>query len=148
MSWTPPHRLPYPEVFRAGEPFSSSWRKRRVCLQIAVLDWLVLGRPKAAPRYLRLGQKLSSEQWEIVKTLNGLSEDANSHLEVDASMMGRSAPKNDVTLRLYDDPDSNLVQDAANVVVPKVSVRATLDEKFSLYRKKMASCGTFEERSD
>ena len=39
----------------------------------------------------------------------------------------------DVTLRLYDDPDSNVVQDAANVAAPKVSVRATLDEKLSLY---------------
>ena len=87
--------LPYPEVFRSGVAFQASWRKRRTCLFVLVLDWLVLGKPRGAPAYLRLGNKLSSEQWEI-RTLEGLSEDVNSPLEVDGLMMGRSAPKNEL----------------------------------------------------
>ena len=105
MSWTPPHRpisfhgrclCPIQKFFELVSLFPALGENAEFAYRL--LSWIGLFSedPKAAPRYLCLGQKLSSEQWEIVKTLNGLSEDANSPLEVDASMMGRSAPKNEL----------------------------------------------------
>ena len=65
-----PVPLPYPEIFRRGGGDGSFWRKRRLSVQLMVLDWLFLGKPKIAPRTLKLGQKLTSGQWRIVKLLD------------------------------------------------------------------------------
>ena len=91
LLWPVP--LPYPEVFRSGGGDGSFWRKRRLSVQLMVLDWLYLGKPKTAPRTLKLGQRLTSGQWRIVKLLEGLAEDDNSVQHVDATGMGRTAAK-------------------------------------------------------
>ena len=221
-----PMPMPYPEVFRSCISGQPNWRKRRTNLQVLVLSWLVLDRPSVAPPLMRLGMKLSSEQWSIVKTLQEASEDGNSLDEVTAPMMGRAAPKAELssrevaalhracailnedgkgsyfssvissnvsafsthdvggvqsfgellheipvepyvaakpiiadrikfgdppqfnpvpfmdgkTARIYLDPDSNLLPDDEVGALPSVSVRASLHEKLSLFRK-MASCG-------
>jgi hypothetical protein len=41
------------------------FKKRMICLQVALLDWLVLGCPKHAPKELFLGKKLKSSQWSV-----------------------------------------------------------------------------------
>ena len=87
-----PLPLPYPEAFRRGGS-KGLWRKRRTCVQLALLNWLYLGKPTRAPRSLRLGQKLSPGQWEIVHHLERLAEDVNSVLFVNAESMGRCASK-------------------------------------------------------
>ena len=87
-----PLPLPYYGAFR-GEGCQNLWRKRRTCVQLALLNWLYLGRPSRAPRSLKLGQKLSPGQWEIVHHLERLAEDVNSVLFVDAESVGRCASK-------------------------------------------------------
>ena len=88
-----PVPLPYPEVFRSGADGSTAWKKRRLCLQLVVLNWLYLGQVGGPPSTLRLGRKLSPGQWRIVRLLESLAEDANSVQKVDAMGMGRSAAK-------------------------------------------------------
>ena len=88
-----PMPLPYPEVFRSGNSDLATWRRRRLCLQVTVLNWLALGRPSVAPRSIALGQRLHLRQWRVVRTLEFLVEDKNSVLKVDAQGMGRSAAK-------------------------------------------------------
>lgn len=88
-----PLPVPYPEVFGHGPAFRSSWRKRRVALQVVVINWLYLGRPAVCPGNLWLGQPLSRRQWCRVKNLENLSEDGNSVFEVDAELMARAATK-------------------------------------------------------
>ena len=88
-----PLPVPYPEVFGLQSAFRSTWRKKRVVLQIITLNWLFLGRPKTCPLELWPGQKLSSRHWKRVKLLEELSEDGNSIFEVDAALMGRAAMK-------------------------------------------------------
>lgn len=88
-----PMPLPFPEAFRSGESFPATWRKRRTCLQVLVLDWLFLGKPTACPSCIRIGAKLSGKQWRRVRLLEHLSEDSNSVFEIDASAMARAAAK-------------------------------------------------------
>ncbi len=88
-----PIPLPYPEVFSSAAPFDESWKKKRLCLQLAAFDWLWLGRPEAAPASLRLGRRLSPKQWRVVSLLETLADDSNSIFEVDAKEMGRGAIK-------------------------------------------------------
>lgn len=88
-----PIPVPYPESFMGGGGGTSGWKKRRVCLQVLVLDWLFLGKPKACPPSLKLGAKLSSKQWRRVRHMEFLSEDSNSLLHVDAEVMARAAAK-------------------------------------------------------
>lgn len=220
-----PMPMPFPEVFRSDISGQPNWRKRRTNLQVLILSWLALDRPAVAPPFIRLGRRLSAEQWSIVKRLQEASEDGNSLEEVTAPMMGRAAPKAELssrevatlhracailsesrkgsyfssslssnvssdkqhevfcpqtfgefvheitvepyvaakpiiadrvvfgeppqfdplpymdgaTAKVHSDPDSNLLHDDS-YVPPKVSVRATLEEKLKLFRK-MASCG-------
>ena len=88
-----PIPMPYPEVFCSGKFTADGWRKKRLCLQLLLLNWLWLGRPSTAPGALRLGRKLKQRQWRVVKLLESLAEDGNSPLQVDAAMMGRVASK-------------------------------------------------------
>lgn len=88
-----PVPLPYPEVFRSGADGAKSWKKRRLCLQLVVLNWLYLGQANGAPKSLCLGRKLTPGQWRIVRLLESLADDANSVQKVDAMGMGRSAAK-------------------------------------------------------
>ena len=89
-----PMPLPYPEAFQGGcREGGASWRKRRTCLQVAILCWLHLGKPSAGPSTIRLGARLSSKQWRRVRMLEWLSEDANSVFEIDAAAMARTATK-------------------------------------------------------
>ena len=87
-----PIPMPYPEAFRSSGT-GSMWRKKRLCLQVLVLNWFWLGVPSKCPDILWLGRRLSARQWRIVSTLENLAEDANSLLEVDAMGMGRTAGK-------------------------------------------------------
>ena len=88
-----PIPVPYPEIFRGGEGGASVWKKRRVCLQVLVLDWLFLGRPTACPPGLKLGARLTPRQWKRIRHMEFLSEDLNSLLHVDAAVMARAAAK-------------------------------------------------------
>ena len=90
-----PVPLPYPEVFRSGADGATAWRKRRVCLQLVVLNWLYLGQVSGAPRSLKLGQRLSPGQWRLVRLLESLADDANSVQKVDVAGMGRCAAKSE-----------------------------------------------------
>ena len=89
-----PIPIPYPEAFRAAN--SQDWRKRKISLQIVVLDWLFLGKPAAAPSCLRNGRKLSAKQWRVVVRMEALAEDMNSIFCVTAQDMGRSAAKTEM----------------------------------------------------
>ena len=89
-----PVPIPYPEAFRAS--VSSDWRKRRLSLQIVVLDWLFLGKPAACPPSLRIGSRLSARQWKVVLLLESLAEDSNSTFCVSAQDMGRTAAKTEL----------------------------------------------------
>ena len=95
-SSTWPMPLPYPEVFCSGSQsaVADAHRKRLVCLQVALLDWFVLGRPSAARNDLALGLKLTARQWTAVKMLLELSMDGNTPEFIEAADMGRSAAKN------------------------------------------------------
>eukprot|EP00435_Cladocopium_sp_Y103_P024002 s4132_g5.t2 len=88
-----PIPLPYPEVFGRQPAFGASWRKRRLSVQVLVMNWLYLGRPGVCPAVLWLGRKLTPRQWQRIRLLEELSEDANSCFEVDAHLMARSAIK-------------------------------------------------------
>ena len=92
-----PMPLPFPEVFKAGchSKVSRSHVKRLVSLQIMVLDWFVLGRPTAAPDYIRIGSKLTARQWRVVRRFEDLVLDGNTPQFIDAKDMGRSAAKNE-----------------------------------------------------
>lgn len=89
-----PVPIPYPEAFRSS--VSSNWRKRRLSLQVAVLDWLFLGKPAACPPSLRIGSRLSARQWKMVLLLESLAEDMNSVFCVTAQDMGRTAAKTEL----------------------------------------------------
>ena len=86
-----PMPVPYPEVFGRDSAFGGSWRKRRLVLQVLVLNWLHLGRPHSCPGLLWPGRRLSARQWRRVRLLEHLSEDMNSLLQVDAQLMARAA---------------------------------------------------------
>ena len=73
---------------------ADSHRKRLVCLQVALLDWFVLGRPSAARKDLALGSQLTSRQWSAVRMLLELAMDGNTPEFIEAADMGRSAAKN------------------------------------------------------
>ena len=89
-----PMPLPYPEVFkRGGHALPGSHWKRLLCLQVALLDWLVLGSPSASPPALRLGLRLNARQWSIVRMLEHLVKDGNTPELVEAADMGRAASK-------------------------------------------------------
>ena len=94
-----PMPMPFPEVFRSDFSGQPNWRKRRTNLQVLVFSWLALDRPSVAPPFVRLGRKLSREQWSIVERLQEASEDGNSLQEVTAPMMGRAAPKAELSSR-------------------------------------------------
>lgn len=89
-----PIPIPFPEAFRSSD--GSEWRKRRLCLQIVVLDWLFLGKPAVCPGALRIGRKLSAKQWRVIYRMEFLAEDMNSVLSVAAQDMGRSAAKSEM----------------------------------------------------
>ena len=89
-----PVPIPYPEAFRSS--VSSNWRKRRLSLQVVVLDWLFLGKPAACPPSLRIGSRLSARQWKMVLLLESLAEDMNSVFCVTAQDMGRTAAKTEL----------------------------------------------------
>eukprot|EP00438_Fugacium_kawagutii_P011960 Skav219331 [mRNA] locus=scaffold1957:475156:479430:- [translate_table: standard] len=84
--------LPFPEVFQSGSHGSNDapW-KRLVCMQVLVLNWLSLGKPKVAPSEITLGSTLTSRQWRAVRNLQYLSRDGNTPEFIAAS--GRSASK-------------------------------------------------------
>ena len=91
-----PMPLPFPEVFKAGchSKVPMAHVKRLVSLQVLVLDWFVLGRPTAAPYYIRIGNKLTARQWRVVRRFEDLVLDGNTPQFIDAKDMGRSASKN------------------------------------------------------
>ena len=86
--------LPFPEVFVSGSHGhkDAPW-KRLVCMQIAVLDWLTLGKPLKAPQSILLGKRLSSRQWSAVRMLEHLVRDGNTPEFIHAADMGRAAAK-------------------------------------------------------
>ena len=88
-----PIPLPYPEIFCGRGCGRDLWKRRRLCLQIVVLNWLWLGKPRVAPFSIAIGQKLTSRQWRTVRLLEHLAEDGNSLTRVDAADMGRVASK-------------------------------------------------------
>ena len=89
-----PMPIPFPEVFLPGSVRGKGAHlKRLVSMQVAVMDWLVLGMPKFAPRSIKLGKKLSSRQWSVVRMLEFLVVDGNTPEFVDAASMGRAASK-------------------------------------------------------
>ena len=93
-SSTWPMPIPFPEVFASGSHLLADCStKRLISLQVVVFDWLVLGRPSIAPSCLRLGRRLTSRQWSVVRTLEHLSFDGNTPKFVDAGTMGRAAVK-------------------------------------------------------
>lgn len=86
--------LPYPEAFDGGaRDGGPSWRKRRVCLLVALMDWLFLGKPAAAPSALAIGKRLTGKQWRRIRLVEHLLEDRNSLFEIDAECMARTAAK-------------------------------------------------------
>lgn len=89
-----PMPLPFPEVFKkGGAKIKESHWKRLICLQVAMLDWLVLGSPSASPGAIGLGRPLNARQWSVVRTLEHLIQDGNTPNSVDAGDMGRAASK-------------------------------------------------------
>ena len=90
-----PMPIPFPEVFRPGanKGEKSVHLKRLVSMQVAVMDWLLLGMPRSAPKSIRLGAKLLAGQWSVVRMLEFLVVDGNTPEFVDAASMGRSASK-------------------------------------------------------
>ena len=88
-----PMPLPFPEAFRQSGHVSGMHKKRLVCLQIALLDWLALGCPKSPPREIRLGVKPSPKQWSAIGVIQFLAWDSNSPEFIDAESMGRAASK-------------------------------------------------------
>ena len=91
-----PMPIPFPEVFGWRSPRhalpDAEW-KRLVSMQVCVLSWFALGGPSAAPDALRLGSKLSANQWRAVKNLLRFCRDGNTPQLVDAARMGRAAAK-------------------------------------------------------
>ena len=89
-----PMPLPYPEVFKKGGSCgkNSHW-KRLLSLQVATLDWLVLGSPGAAPPGIALCRPLNARQWSVVRMLEHLVQDGNTPNSVDSGDMGRAASK-------------------------------------------------------
>ena len=59
------------------------WQKRAVCLQVLVLDWLVLDCPRTVPQELRC----------VVGRLEFLSWDRSTPSDIDPELMGRAASK-------------------------------------------------------
>lgn len=91
--WIWPIPVPYPEAFRSGSSTGVLWKKKRLCLEVLLLDWFWLGKPTGSPANLRLGRQLTAKQWRVVRTLEHLAEDENSVEHVDAESMGRLAGK-------------------------------------------------------
>ena len=89
-STTWPMPVPFPEVFRPGahQRVQMAHLKRLVAMQVVVMDWLVLGMPRSAPRSLCLGQKLSAAQWSVVRMLEFLIVDGNTPEFVDRRHYG------------------------------------------------------------
>ena len=89
-----PMPVPYPEAFDGGvREGGASWRKRRVCLLVLLMDWFFLGKPAVAPSRVVVGRKLSAKQWKRIRLIEHLVEDGNSLFEVDAECMARTAAK-------------------------------------------------------
>ena len=92
-----PMPVPFPEVFSKGAAGNVAMAhvKRLVSLQVVIFDWFVLGRPSEAPGDIRLGRRLTSRQWTVVKNFQELVVDGNTPEFIDAGDMGRSASKNE-----------------------------------------------------
>lgn len=59
-----PIPIPYVELFMRRSGGLTSWKKRRLCLQIVTLNWLWLGRPSVAPFFNLLGSEAHIEAVE------------------------------------------------------------------------------------
>ena len=121
-----PMPVPYPEVFGLSSAFRSSWRKRRLVLQVVTLNWLYLGRPAVCPPDLWPGQRPSARQWRRIKLLEDLSEDGNSIFEVDPQLMGRAALKTESSADQLDSLHRASLGRLCMVVHPTVDVLVRL----------------------
>ena len=91
-----PMPLPYPEVFRRGSGHGQETDaplRKIVNLQIAALNWLTLNRVREPPHWICGVSKLSELQWTVVTRLRKFCEAWYMHADVPASMMGRTAAK-------------------------------------------------------
>ena len=74
------------ELFRSGAHLvpdsSTKWLES---LQVAMFNWLSLGRPMSVPLFLRLGILLSARQWSVVKILLCLVVDGTTLKFVEAA---------------------------------------------------------------
>ena len=74
------------ELFRSGAHLvpdsSTKWLES---LQVAMFNWLSLGRPMSVPLFLRLGISLSARQWSVVKILLRLVVDGTTLKFVEAA---------------------------------------------------------------
>lgn len=132
-----PMPLPYPEVFSKGAVATSAPDhfdvKRSVCMQVVCFDWLILGCPRGAPKFLAIGTKLSGRQWSAVKYLEHLMLDANSPLVVDAALLGRAASKFeslDESLAALSRAAAFLVEEEKNYFPSTLSVPDDVDESY------------------
>ncbi|CAE7241416.1 unnamed protein product [Symbiodinium sp. CCMP2592] len=92
-SSTWPMPLPYPAVFQPGAVQKGAWKRERINLIVALLNWFNLGFPSTAPAEIMANVRLTARQRRALWTLERLVEDRTTFFKLDASLMGRSAVK-------------------------------------------------------
>ena len=90
-----PMPLPFPMCFRRGASTDQEPLKKAVSLQVAVLNWIFLGKPKGAPDHIRLGVKLNRAQWSVVDRCMRLSKAWTNFPTIGPEDMGRGASKHE-----------------------------------------------------
>ena len=90
-----PMPLPYPEVHRSAKSRAKDFDEAKIGLNYVVLalNWLAVGERLVDVSSIRLGTKLTRDQWCAVRRLRPLLSSWNACGAVSASDMGRCAAK-------------------------------------------------------
>ncbi|OLQ04662.1 hypothetical protein AK812_SmicGene12223 [Symbiodinium microadriaticum] len=84
--------MPYPKVFRESCA-AGAWKLKSVCVAVAGLSWLYLGKPSCCPAEVRIGVPLNRTQKSAVRRLEAAMFGTSFPFSFSATDLGRHASK-------------------------------------------------------
>ena len=87
-----PCPMPYPKVFRESCA-AGAWKLKSVCVAVAGLSWLYLGKPSCCPAEVRIGVPLNRTQKSAVRRLEAAMFGTSFPFSFSATDLGRHASK-------------------------------------------------------
>ena len=87
-----PCPMPYPKVFRDSRG-AGAWKLKSLCIAVAALSWLYLGKPACCPAEIRIGVPLNRTQKGAVRRLEAAMFGTSFPFSFAAADLGRHASK-------------------------------------------------------